>query len=256
MNRRSILLTIFSAVAVSLAQPVSAQEKAAPSLESHPAVMVVKEYLKHMLAQDWEKSSMLVEEESMRTLRDDYVKRMKRSATLDEEKDIVAKFKVKYLEDLEKMAPRDFYVNYHRILKERHNVPDEVIQKVRTSMQMKVISVGTESESLAHVLVRTKHSNDRATIENLELISLIKTGEKWFVGLNEQVPRITPLPGAANDAAPPEGTPGASSAKPGTGTGAAGTPAKPASGDTKKETPKSGSGASSGGSKPPEKKPR
>ncbi len=175
--------------------PLSAQEKAS-DIENHPAVAVVKEYLKFMLAQDWDRSAALVEEDSMKTLRDDYLKRVKRTATLDEEKDVVTKFKLAKLEDMEKMSPRDFYTTYHKVLKERHNVPDEVLKKVRDSMQMKIISLGLETENLAHVLVRTKHENDRASIENLELISLVKVAGKWQVGLNEQVPKIVPLPGA------------------------------------------------------------
>jgi hypothetical protein len=43
--------------------------------------------------------------------------------------------------------------------------------------------------------VRTKHANDKVRIENLELISLIKTGNRWLVGLNEQMPKITTLDG-------------------------------------------------------------
>ena len=30
-------------------------------------------------------------------------------------------------------------------------------------------------------------------IESLEVISLVKVGDKWMVGLNEQAPKVTPL---------------------------------------------------------------
>ena len=198
--------------------PLPAQDKSSADLEKHPAVQVVKDYLKFMLAQDWERSSALVEDESMKSLRDDYLARIKRSATLDEEKEIVEKFKLQRLEDMEKMAPRDFYVTYHRVLKDRHSVPEEVIQKVRDTMQLRVLSVGEENENLTHVLVRTKHANDKALIENLELISLVKQNGKWMVGLNEQVPKITPLEGAKPDPKSPDKAPAGTGA-PKTGTG-------------------------------------
>ncbi len=208
------LCVLFSAL------PLPAQDKPVPN-EDHPAVKVVRDYMKYMLAQDWEHSSALVEEQSMAALRDDYLKRMKRPGmlTLDEEKEIIEKFKVKRLEDIEKIDPRIFYTQYHQMLKERTDVPAEVLQTVRDSMQLRILGVAPESDTLTHVLVRTKHNNGRVQVENLELVSLLKRGDKWMVGLNEQVPKVTPLKDLQKDAVPgtssgnTSGTPAASGEK-------------------------------------------
>ena len=43
-----------------------------------------------------------------------------------------------------------------------------------------------------HVLVRTEHDDNGKHISNLELISLVKAGDKWRVSLDEQGPKVTP----------------------------------------------------------------
>lgn len=182
--------------------PVAAQDTPT-EFDKHPAVAVVKDYLKCMLEQDWTGSSKLVEPKSLNDLRDDYVKRVKSTASLDEEKMVVEKFKVERLEDIEKMSGTDFYIAYHRLLKERAPVEPAVLKKVRDSMKLRILSVAMENENLCHILVRTKHNNDRVTVESLEVLSMVKLGGKWVVGLNEQTPKITPLDAAGSGAAAP-----------------------------------------------------
>ncbi len=194
------------ATALLWAAPTPAQEVSA-EVENHPAVKVVKEYLKCMLEQNWTGSAKLVETKSLEDLRDDYVKRVKSTASLDEERMVVEKFKVKQLEDIEKLSGVDFYIAYHRLLKERAPVEPAVLKKVRDSMKLRILSLALENEKLCHILVRTKHANDRVNVESLEVLSMVKVGENWQVGLNEQTPKLTPIDGSAADgtatAAPP-----------------------------------------------------
>ena len=204
MNTLRPLLLAACLLACSLPMTVRSQETAAAN-ESHPAVKVVNEYLKCMLAQDWEASAKIVETKSLEDLRDDYVKRVKGTATLDEEKMVIEKFKVKQIEDVGKLSGADFYMAYHRLLKERNPADATVLKKVRDSMKLRILSVAPETDSLVHVLVRTKHNNDKVTVESLEIISLIKVGDKWMVGLNEQTPKITPMAKATDADAPASG---------------------------------------------------
>lgn len=176
----------------SLPMTVRSQEAAATD-ENHPAAKVVNEYLKCMLSQDWEASSKIVETKSLEDLRDDYVKRVKSTATLDEEKMVVEKFKVKQIEDVGKLSGAEFYITYHKLLKERNPADATMLKKVRDSMKLRILSIAPETDALVHVLVRTNHNNDKVAVQSLEIISLIKVGDKWMVGLNEQTPKITPL---------------------------------------------------------------
>jgi hypothetical protein len=170
----------------------SPAQEASAEIENHATVKVVKAYLGYMLEQNWSGSSQLVEPKSLEDLRNDYVKRVKSTATLDEEKMVVEKFGVTKLEDIEKLSGAQFYVTYHKLLKERSPADPEVVKKVRESMKLRILSLALENEKLAHVLVRTKHNNSKVVIESVEVISLVKVGDKWMVGLNEQSPKVTP----------------------------------------------------------------
>jgi hypothetical protein len=203
-------LTILTASLLFNLAPASAQESN-PEFDNNPAVKVVKEYLKCMLEQDWTGSSKLVEPKSLEDLRDDYVKRVKNTASLDEEKMVVEKFKVSRLEDIEKQSGSEFYVAYHRLLKERTPVEPAVLKKVRDSMKLRILSVAMETDKLCHILVRTKHNNDRVNVESIEVLSMVKLGDKWVVGLNEQTPKITPIQASAE---PVKETPKPAAAKP------------------------------------------
>jgi hypothetical protein len=198
---------------VSTLPPAAAQEKNS-AVESHPASVVVKNYMEHMLSQDWEKASSIVEEKSMETLRDDYLKRMKRpgAMSLDEEKELLEKFQVKRLEEVASVAGKKFYVTFHNLLKAKNPTSPEMIKKVKESMDLKFLSVAEEPDGKAHVLVRTNHTNDKVRVENLELISLVKSGGKWLVALNEQTPKITPVAksGASTETKPGPAAPSTS----------------------------------------------
>lgn len=172
--------------------PARSQGQSA-DLENHPSVKVVRDYLRCMLEQNWEESGKLVEPQSLTELRDDYVKRVKKTATLDDEKLVLSKFGVKELEDIAKMSGITFYTTYHKVLKDRTPVDPEVLKKVRDSMKMRILSVAMETDTLVHVLIRTKHHNDKVSVASMEVISLIKIGDRWMVGLNEQTPKFTPI---------------------------------------------------------------
>ena len=192
---RSLVLTAL--VTCATISPIHAQDQLPSEQENHPTIKVVREYLKCMLEQDWNASSQLVETRSLEDLRNDYVKRVKSSATLDEEKMVLSKFGVSSLEDIEKLSGVNFYITYHKLLKERAPTDPEILKKVKESMKMRILSLALENDKLAHVLVRTKHNNSKVNIESLEVISLVKVGDKWMVGLNEQAPKVTPLDKAA-----------------------------------------------------------
>lgn len=201
----SLLSVLVLAFGELLILPGKSQEPGA-DLENHASVKVVKEYLKHMLEQNWEESGKLVEPKSLNELRDDYVRRVKKTASLDDEKLVLSKFNVKDLEDIQKMSGITFYATYHKLLKDRTPVDPIVLKKVRDSMKMRILSVAKDTDTLVHVVIRTKHNNDKVVVESMEVISLVKVGDRWMVGLNEQTPKISPIkeaPPAATTAPAP-----------------------------------------------------
>jgi hypothetical protein len=211
------LLLLLAAVPVAAQAPaVPAPAAALSAGESHPATAVVREYLNFVLQREWGKSADLVEPKSLDSLQKDYMERVRRAQTMDEEEMMFRRVGKSTMEDLVAMAPKDFYMAYHKGLQERMQIDEAALERVKKSLQMKVLSVAEEGDSRVHVLVRTKHANDKIQVENLELISLLKTGGKWLVGLNEQMPKVTGLDG-----------------KPLNGPGASEAPVKPAAAPVK-----------------------
>ena len=187
------------AAIVAAAVPAGAQESA---MDSHPAAKVVRDYLNYVLQREWTKSADLVEPKSLETLQKDYIERVKRAQTMDEEEMMLRRVGKASLEDVAALAPREFYSAYHKGLQDRMQVSEETLERVKKSLTMKILSIAPEGEDRVHVLVRTKHSNEKLQIENLELISLIRIKDRWVVGLNEQVPKVTELKGGAPATAP------------------------------------------------------
>lgn len=222
-------LLLLAAVPVSAQAPAAAAPAAAPVAgESHPATAVVREYLNFVLQREWGKSADLVEAKSLESLQKDYMERIKRAQTMDEEEMMFRRVGKSTMEDLVAMAPKEFYVAYHKGLQERMQIDEAALERVKKSLQLKVLSVAEEGDSRVHVLVRTKHANDKIQVENLELISLLKTSAgKWLVGLNEQMPKVTGLDGK------PLSGPGAAGAAPAAAEKPAAAPAKPAAAPAK-----------------------
>lgn len=182
------------------ASPALAQDD--PKVIAHPASKVVKDYLQLVLQREWTKSASLVEPKSLKQLHTDFISRLKKAPTMDDESEMIRRVGKKTSLEVEEMAPLAFYTAYHEGIQERWKVSPEVIKKVRDSLTVRLLSIGEEDADHVHILVRTKHSNDKAIIENLELISLNKIDGAWKVALNEQAPRITPLDSALAPAPP------------------------------------------------------
>lgn len=193
----ALLATTLAVLAFFTVSPAARAQAPDPKLENHPAAIVVKNYLNLVLQREWSKSAALIEKKSLEGLFMDYIRRVKAAPTMDDEEEMLRRVGKDKLEELERMTPLDFYVAYHQGIQERWQVSPEAIKRVKETLSIRVLAVGEEDENLAHVLVRTKHSNDKVNISNLEMISLVKENGQWRVGLAEQAPKITPLDAAA-----------------------------------------------------------
>ena len=209
MKTPSLSTRLVLAAALLLA-PLSAFAQDDPKATAHPASKVVQNYLQLVLQRQWNQSATLVEPSSLKQLHADFLRRLKAAPTMDDEQEMTRRVGKETFTEVENMTPLAFYTAYHDGLQERWKVSPEVIKKVRDSLTVRLLSLAEEDPEHVHILVRTKHSNDKALIENLELISLIKQDGSWKVALNEQAPRITPLDQApALEPAPAPQTPAA-----------------------------------------------
>jgi hypothetical protein len=189
---RALLLPLLAIQAASL--PLAAQSNA--QIEGHPATQVVLSYLRYAMAQDWTKSVALLEPESVTDLRVRYLERIKQASTIDEEIAMVRKLNCNNLSEVEKMTDVDFYIAYHKGVQDRFEVTPEILEQIRKTMGVKLLSLGEETvegKDYTHVLVRTKHQNRDREVSSLDMISLVKIDGKWKVTLLAQRPLVKKL---------------------------------------------------------------
>lgn len=193
---RALLLPLIALQAAALPLPAQANAK----IEAHPATQVVLSYLRYAMAQEWTKSVALLEPESVTDLRVRYIERIKQASTIDEEIAMVRKLDRNSFSEVEKMTDTDFYIAYHKGVQDRFDVTPEILEQIRKSMGVKLLSLAEETvegQDYAHILVRTKHENRDREVSSLDMISLIKLDGKWKVTLLAQRPLVKPIEGEA-----------------------------------------------------------
>ncbi len=183
-------LALASVLMLSAAVPqASAQQVADPG--SHPASKVAQQYVTMMFAQQYDKGVDIMDESYLQRFQKGYIQRTKHASTIDEEDALVRRLHKEKVEDIEKMTPREFYIAHYLGLQEAQPLPPEALAKIKETLKFKILSVAQEGDKLAHVLVRSTHSNGRANVDSLDLVSLQKNGDKWQIAPNLQEPKIT-----------------------------------------------------------------
>jgi len=198
---RFLVSALLGAAALSVAVPCALAQ--APAVPSHPAVKVVNDYLGMILTRQWKKSADIVDEASMRTLKDDYVGRIKQSRTMDDEESMVRRVGKSTVEEVDKMSPREWYSAYNDGLRQKYQVEDDKLAEIRKTISLKTLSIAEdEGGKLVHILVKATYSTGDAHVERLDLTTLRNNGGKWQVVLDGQAPKITPLKSDAGPAGP------------------------------------------------------
>ena len=201
-NRIRLLASAFLGAALLLTAPPRAVAQAAPD---HPAIKVVQEYLSMILTRQWQKSTDIVDESSIKTLQTDYVERVKQARTIDEEEAMLRRVGKATLEEVAKMPAREWYSAFNEGLKAQYKLEDEKLAEIRQSITLKTLSIASDDDGkLVHVLVKASYSTGEARIERLDLTTLRNNGGKWQVVLDGQSPKVTQLKPAAAPAPAPK----------------------------------------------------
>jgi len=197
---RILLSALLGVAALTTAVPSALAQTPATD---HPAVKVVNDYLGMILTRQWKKSADIVDDASMKVLKDDYVGRTKLARTIDDEEAMVKRVGKSTLEEVEKMSPREWYAAYNDGLRQKYQVEDDKLAEIRRTIKLKTMSIAEdEGGKVVHILVKATYSTGEAAIERLDLTTLRNNAGKWQVVLDGQSPKITPLNGGAGPVRP------------------------------------------------------
>ena len=192
--RPLFLLTLASSL-LSLTQPALA----APLPADHPCSALVKKYLTSVVQQDWKTAAVLLLPSSLDRKQKETVSVIKTAPTMTEEAQMLERFGVKEIRDLEKLTPQEFYMLDRDAWHKRINAAAEVTKRKQETLKIDVLGLVEEKDKgYVHATVRTSQETLTDRIEELFLISFVKEGDKWLIWPEmKDRPIITPLDGKA-----------------------------------------------------------
>lgn len=190
--------TLFLTLALSLVfiiEPVSA----APLPADHPCSALVKKYLTSVVQQDWKTAAALLLPSSLDRKQKETVSVIKTAPTMTEEAQMLERFGVKEIRDLEKLTPQEFYTLDREAWHKRINAAAEVTKRKQETLKIDVLGLVEEKEKgYVHATVRTSQETLTDRIEELFLISFVQEGDKWLIWPEmKDRPIITALDGKA-----------------------------------------------------------
>lgn len=164
----------------------------------HPTAGLVKKYLSCVVAQDWKTAASLLLPSSLERKQKETVAIIKTAPTMTEEAQMLDRFGVKEIADLEKMTPQEFYITDREIWHKRINASPEVTKRKQETLKIDVLGIVEEKDKgFIHATVRTSQETLTDRIEELFLISFVQDEDdksKWLIWPEmKDRPIITPL---------------------------------------------------------------
>lgn len=164
----------------------------------HPCAGMVKKYLESVVAQDWKTAASMLLPSSLERKQKETIAIIKTAPTMTEEAQMLERFGVKEIRDLEILSPQEFYITDRSAWHKRVNAAPEVTEKKKSTLKVDVLGLVEEKEKgYIHATVRTSQETLTDRIEELFLISFVKEGDKWLIWPEmKDRPIITPLDGS------------------------------------------------------------
>jgi hypothetical protein len=164
----------------------------------HPCADLVKKYLTAVVAQDWDTAAALLLPSSLERKQKETVAIIKTAPTMTEEAQMLERFGVGDIRELEKLTPQNFYITDRKAWHERINATEDVMKRKQETLKIDVLSLVEEADKgYIHATVRTSQETLTDRIEELFLISFVlKDGseDEWLIWPElKDRPIITPL---------------------------------------------------------------
>lgn len=163
----------------------------------HSCAGLVKKYLESVVSQDWKTAAAMLLPSSLERKQKETIAIIKTAPTMTEEAQMLERFGVKEIRELEVLSPQEFYVTDRSAWHKRINAAPEVTQKKKDTLKIDVLGLVEEKDKgYIHATVRTSQETLTDRIEELFLISFVKEGDKWLIWPEmKDRPIITPLDG-------------------------------------------------------------
>jgi hypothetical protein len=185
----TLALSLFALAGITLASPLPAD---------HPCGELVKKYLTAVVNQEWKTAASLLQASSLERKQKETIAIIKTAPTMTEEQQMLERFGVKEIRDLEKLTPQEFYMLDREAWHKRINAASDVTKRKQDTLKIDVLGLVEEKDKgFVHATVRTSQETLTDRIEELFLISFVKQGDTWTISPEmKDRPLITPLDGS------------------------------------------------------------
>lgn len=185
----TLALSLLALAGISMGSPLPAD---------HPCGELVKKYLTAVVNQEWKTAASLLQSSSLERKQKETIAIIKTAPTMTEEQQMLERFGVKEIRELEKLKPQEFYMLDREAWHKRINAAADVTKRKQDTLKIDVLGLVEEKEKgFVHATVRTSQETLTDRIEELFLISFVKQGDTWTISPEmKDRPLITPLDGS------------------------------------------------------------
>ncbi len=196
-----MLRHLFPRVALSLLAVIGliTPDLAASNLPlTHPTAELVNQYFRHVVNEDWKAAAAMLKPASIERKKRRMIEIIKRTRTISEETEMLARLGVKDIRDVEAMTVEEFYAAERKGLSDRSDATSDAIRKQKQeSLKVNVLGIiGENKDTIAHLAVRTSQQVLDQQIDELIFLSFEQDPtdpKKWYIVPDMQLPVNTPL---------------------------------------------------------------
>ncbi len=190
--RLTLALSLITLIGPAFSSPLPAD---------HPCGELVKKYLTCVVNQEWKTAAGLLLPSSLDRKQKETISVIKTAPTMTEEAQMLERFGVKEIRDLEKLSPQEFYILDREAWHKRINAAPEVTKRKQETLKIDVLGMVEEKDKgYVHATVRTSQETLSDRIEELFLISFVKDGDNWVIWPEmKDRPIITPIEAKKDD---------------------------------------------------------
>lgn len=161
--------------------------------DDHPAVAIALDYVNYVSMRRYEVAAAQIKPEYLDRQLHKYVRAVRATPSVATEEAMLGRLGVQRIREVEAMDGSSFFVAHQQALDKERRITPNTRKKMEDSFRSELLGGVRESDSVVHVLIRTRHETLNAVISELLMVSLELVEGKWLVAPEHQELRMRPL---------------------------------------------------------------
>jgi hypothetical protein len=182
-------------LAVFLTMPIAGGGKlyAGNLSDDHPAVAIALDYVNYVSRSRYEVAALQIKPDYLEDQVRKYVRAVRSTASIETEEAMLRRMGVERIRDIEEMGGMQFYVAYQQALDRERKLTPATRARMEESFRSELLGGVSESQTVAHAVIRTRRETLNAVISELLVVSLELIDGKWLIAPEYQELSMKPL---------------------------------------------------------------